>query len=393
MSISKKIEDSIGKSSMVRRMFEEGNLRRAKYGPENVFDFSLGNPRLEPPAKFKEVLMELAADKSHGAHMYMSNAGFVETRKAVADFVGKLSNISFGPDDIIMTVGAAGALNVVLKTILDPGDEVIIPSPYFMEYNFYIDNFGGLPKVVNTTKDFSLDLSAIENAMNQNTKAVLINTPNNPTGSVYSEEDLINLGKVLMQYKQRYGKSIYLISDEPYSKIVYDGMKSPSIFNVYSESILVTSFSKDLSLPGERIGYIAVHPQVEDKKAIINGLILCNRILGFVNAPALMQRLIPSLLEISVDIDIYQHKRDILCEGLEDAGYNFIMPAGTFYLFPETPIPDDVEFTRDLQEENILTVPGSGFGAPGYFRIAYCVEDETITKALPGFARVMGKYK
>ena len=393
MSISKKIEDSIGKSSMVRRMFEEGNLRRAKYGPENVFDFSLGNPRLEPPAKFKEVLMELAADKSHGAHMYMSNAGFVETRKAVADFVGKLSNISFGPDDIIMTVGAAGALNVVLKTILDPGDEVIIPSPYFMEYNFYIDNFGGLPKVVNTTKDFSLDLSAIENAMNQNTKAVLINTPNNPTGSVYSEEDLINLGKVLMQYKQRYGKSIYLISDEPYSKIVYDGMKSPSIFNVYSESILVTSFSKDLSLPGERIGYIAVHPQVEDKKAIINGLILCNRILGFVNAPALMQRLIPSLLEISVDIDIYQHKRDILCEGLEDAGYNFIMPAGTFYLFPETPIPDDVEFTRDLQEENILTVPGSGFGAPGYFRIAYCVEDETITKALPGFARVMEKYK
>jgi len=393
MSISKKIEDSIGKSSMVRRMFEEGNLRRAKYGPENVFDFSLGNPRLEPPAKFKEVLMELAADKSHRAHMYMSNAGFVETRKAVADFVGKLSNISFGPDDIIMTVGAAGALNVVLKTILDPGDEVIIPSPYFMEYNFYIDNFGGLPKVVNTTKDFSLDLSAIENAMNQNTKAVLINTPNNPTGSVYSEEDLINLGKVLMQYKQRYGKSIYLISDEPYSKIVYDGMKSPSIFNVYSESILVTSFSKDLSLPGERIGYIAVHPQVEDKKAIINGLILCNRILGFVNAPALMQRLIPSLLEISVDIDIYQHKRDILCEGLKDAGYNFIMPAGTFYLFPETPIPDDVEFTRDLQEENILTVPGSGFGAPGYFRIAYCVEDETITKALLGFARVMEKYK
>ena len=393
MSISKKIEDSIGKSSMVRRMFEEGNLRRAKYGPENVFDFSLGNPRLEPPAKFKEVLMELAADKSHGAHMYMSNAGFVETRKAVADFVGKLSNISFGPDDIIMTVGAAGALNVVLKTILDPGDEVIIPSPYFMEYNFYIDNFGGLPKVVNTNKDFSLDLSSIENAMNQNTKAVLINTPNNPTGSVYSEEDLINLGKVLMQYKQRYGKSIYLISDEPYSKIVYDGMKSPSIFNVYSESILVTSFSKDLSLPGERIGYIAVHPQVEDKKAIINGLILCNRILGFVNAPALMQRLIPSLLEISVDIDIYQHKRDILCEGLKDAGYNFIMPAGTFYLFPETPIPDDVEFTRDLQEENILTVPGSGFGAPGYFRIDYCVEDETITKALLGFARVMEKYK
>jgi len=393
MSISKKIEGSISKSSMVRRMFEEGNMRKAKYGPENVFDFSLGNPSIEPPAKFKEVLMELAADKSHGVHMYMSNAGLFETRKAVADYVGRLCKMSFGPDDIIMTVGAAGALNVVLKTILNPGDEVIIPSPYFMEYNFYVDNFGGLSKVINTNKDFSLDLSAIENAMNQNTKALLINTPNNPTGSVYPEEDLVNLGKILMKHKQRYGKSIYLISDEPYSKIVYDGMKSPSIFNAYSESILVTSFSKDLSLPGERIGYIAVHPQVEDKKTIINGLILCNRILGFVNAPALMQRVIPFLLEISVDIDIYQHKRDILCKGLKDAGYNFILPAGTFYLFPETPIPDDLEFIKDLQEENILTVPGSGFGAPGYFRIAYCVEDDTITRALPGFAKVMKKYK
>jgi len=393
MSISKKIEDSISKSSLVRKMFEEGNARRAKYGAENVFDFSLGNPRIEPPAKFKEVLMELAADTSPGLHMYMSNAGLPETRKAVADYIGGQNGMPFGPDDIIMTVGASGALNVVLKTILDPGDEVIIPSPYFMEYNFYVDNFSGLPRVVATNKDFSLDLSAIENAMNSNTKAVLINNPNNPSGAVYPEQDLIDLGKLLIQHRQRQGKSVYLISDEPYNKIVYDGIKTPSIFKVYHESMLVTSFSKDLSLPGERIGYIAVNPTIEDKKKMIDGLILCNRILGFVNAPALMQRLIPSLLHISVDIGIYQRKRDTLSKALKDAGYNFTPPAGTFYLFPETPIPDDVAFVKDLQEENILAVPGSGFGAPGYFRIAYCVGDDTIERSLPGFARVMKKYK
>jgi aspartate aminotransferase len=393
MSISKKIEGSISKSSLVRKMFEEGNARRAKYGAENVFDFSLGNPRIEPPAKFKEVLMELAADTSPGLHMYMSNAGLLETRKAVADYIGGQNGMPFGPDDIIMTVGASGALNVVLKTILDPGDEVIIPSPYFMEYNFYVDNFSGLPRVVTTNKDFSLDLSAIENAMNSNTKAVLINNPNNPSGAVYPEQDLIDLGKLLIQHRQRQGKSVYLISDEPYNKIVYDGIKTPSIFKVYNESMLVTSFSKDLSLPGERIGYIAVNPAIEDKKKMIDGLILCNRILGFVNAPALMQRLIPSLLNISVDIGIYQRKRDTLSKALKDAGYNFTPPAGTFYLFPETPMPDDVAFIKDLQEENILAVPGSGFGAPGYFRIAYCVEDDTIERSLPGFARVMKKYK
>ena len=393
MSISKKIEGSISKSSLVRKMFEEGNARRARYGAENVFDFSLGNPRIEPPAKFKEVLMELAADTSPGLHMYMSNAGLPETRKAVADYIGGQNGMPFGPDDIIMTVGASGALNVVLKTILDPGDEVIIPSPYFMEYNFYVDNFSGLPRVVATNKDFSLDLSAIENAMNSNTKAVLINNPNNPSGAVYPEQDLIDLGKLLIQHRQRQGKSVYLISDEPYNKIVYDGIKTPSIFKVYHESMLVTSFSKDLSLPGERIGYIAVNPTIEDKKKMIDGLILCNRILGFVNAPALMQRLIPSLLHISVDIGIYQRKRDTLSKALKDAGYNFTPPAGTFYLFPETPIPDDVAFVKDLQEENILAVPGSGFGAPGYFRIAYCVGDDTIERSLPGFARVMKKYK
>jgi aspartate aminotransferase len=323
----------------------------------------------------------------------MSNAGFVETREAVAGYLSNLNSLSSGPEDIVMTVGAAGALNVVLKAILNPGDEVIIPAPYFVEYNFYIDNYGGIPKTVNTNPDFSLDLLAIEKAISPNTKAVLINSPNNPTGRVYGKDELAQVGQLLTQYSQRYGRPIYLISDEPYRKIIYDGLICPSIFDAYRESFLVTSFSKDLSLAGERIGYIAVHPLIADKGIIIEGLILCNRILGFVNAPALMQRLIPFVLEDSVDITLYKRKRDVLCKGLEAAGYTFTMPGGTFYLFPKTPIPDDVEFVRALQEENILTVPGSGFGGPGYFRIAYCVEDKTIEGALSGFARVMEEYR
>ncbi|MFB0532563.1 MAG: aminotransferase class I/II-fold pyridoxal phosphate-dependent enzyme, partial [Desulfatiglandales bacterium] len=241
--------------------------------------------------------------------------------------------------------------------------------------------------------DFSLNLLAIEEAMSPSTKTVLINNPNNPTGRVYMKDELSQLRELLTQYSQRYGRPIYLISDEPYRKIIYNGLICPSIFDAYTDSFLVTSFSKDLSLAGERIGYIASHPLITDKDIIIEGLILCNRILGFVNAPALMQRLIPFLLEDSVDVALYQQKRDTLCKGLEAAGYRFTMPGGAFYLFPETPIPNDVEFVRSLQEENILTVPGSGFGGPGHFRIAYCVADETIQRALPGFARVMERYR
>ncbi len=393
MSVSKKIKGSIEKASWVRKMFEEGALRKARYGPENVYDFSLGNPNLEPPAKFKEILKELASNNSSGMHRYMSNAGFTKTREAVADYLSNLNSLSFGPEDIVMTVGAAGALNVVLKAILNPGDEVIIPAPYFMEYNFYIDNNGGIPKTINTNPDFSLDLFTIEKALSSNTKAVLIDNPNNPTGRLYRKDELTQLGELLTQYSQRYGGPIYLISDEPYSKIIYDGLICPSIFDAYRESFLVTSFSKDLSLAGERIGYIAVHPLIAEKDIIIEGLILCNRILGFVNAPAMMQRLIPFLLEDSVDVTLYQQKRDILCKGMEAAGYRFTKPEGTFYLFPETPIPDDVEFVRSLQEENILTVPGSGFGGPGHFRIAYCAEDKSIERALPSFARAMEKYR
>ena len=392
MSVSDKIRVSIEKSSWIRKMFEEGGRRKAKYGVENVFDFSLGNPNLEPPPRFDEVLQELVSDPASGQHAYMPNAGFVETRQAVADYLNKFNASEFTPDEIVMTVGAGGALNVVLKTVINPGEEVIIPKPYFVEYNFYLDNHQAVPRLVPTKPGFSLDCDAISEAITEKTRAILIDSPNNPTGNVYGEEELKELAGVLSHFSEKFGQPIYLISDEPYRRIIYDDITVPSIFDVYNESFVVTSFSKDLSLPGERIGYAAAHPDISDKGMILAGMVLCNRVLGYVNAPALMQRAVAHLLEESVDISIYQKRRDMLCDGLASFGYNFVKPQGAFYLFPMTPIENDVAFVGALQEENILTVPGTGFGGPGHFRIAYCVSDETIEKALPGFERVMKKY-
>ena len=388
MPASRKIQAAMEKSSWIRKMFEEGARRKADFGAENVFDFSLGNPNMEPPVKFKEVLADLARDPSPGLHAYMPNAGFMETRKAVADYLSSYNEARFQPEDIVMTVGAGGGLNVVLKTLLNPGEEVIIPRPYFVEYNSYLDNHQGVPVLVATRPDFSFDFDAMGDAVTERTRAVLINSPNNPTGKVYGEGDLKELAGFLTLHSNRFGAPIYLISDEPYRKIVYDGVTVPSIFDVYKESFMVTSFSKDLSLPGERIGYAAVHPEIADREGVLAGLVLCNRILGFVNAPALMQRAVSRLLEDSVDISLYKRKRDMLYEGLKDIGYRTQKPEGAFYLFPRSPIEDDVQFVAALQEENILAVPGSGFGGPGHFRLAYCVSDDVIQKALPGFEKV-----
>ena len=393
MSVSKKIQASIEKSSWIRKMFEEGIARKAKYGAEKVFDFSLGNPNLEPPPKFKQVLMTLSKDPRPGQHGYMPNAGHVRTRKAVADYLSKLHHLSFGPDDIVMTVGAGGALNIVLKTILNPGEEVIIPRPYFVEYNFYLDNHQGVGNIVAAKPNFSLDFDAIGKAINEKTKAVLINSPHNPTGKVYTAEEINTLGDLLKKSSRKLGQPIYLISDEPYRRIVYDGVSVPSVFGVYPETFVVTSFSKDLSLAGERIGYAAVNPNMSDKKTVMSGMILCNRVLGYVNAPSLMQRAIEDLLEETVDVSLYQRKRDLLFRGLEDCGYECSKPEGAFYLFPKTPIEDDVAFVAALQEENILTVPGSGFYGPGHMRIAYCVDDRTIEKAIPGFAKIIKRFR
>ncbi|MBN1930851.1 MAG: pyridoxal phosphate-dependent aminotransferase [Desulfobacterales bacterium] len=393
MTVAKKIESMLSRSSWIRKMFEEGTRLKAIHGAEKVFDFSLGNPNLNPPPNFKTALQNIVKNSSGTDHGYMSNVGYPHVRKSVAQYVSVEQNLAISEKEIIMTCGAAGALNVVLKTILDPGDEVISPSPYFVEYNFYVDNHGGILKAVPTKPDFSLDIEAIASAITEKTKAIIINSPNNPTGMIYPEESLRELGKLLDSSGKKFNRTLYLISDEPYRKIVYDGFKVPSIFSNYTESVICTSYSKDISIPGERIGFIAVHPQAVFKENLLGGMAFANRILGFVNAPALMQRVIASLQGVSVDISTYARKRDLLCKGLANCGYEFVQPLGAFYLFPKTPISDDVEFVRALQDELILVVPGSGFGRAGHFRIAFCVDDKTITNSIPGFKRVLERYE
>lgn len=393
MTIAKHIEGMISKSSWIRKMFEEGARLKAIHGPENVFDFSLGNPNLDPPAAFNTILKTLLDQESPGCHGYMPNTGYLEVRKSVADYLCLEQGVSISAAEIIMTCGAAGGLNVILKAILDPGDEILTPTPHFVEYGFYVGNHGGMLKTVPTNPDFTLNIGAISDAITPKTKAVLINSPNNPTGQIYSKESLAALGEVLAQKGKTFGRTIYLMSDEPYRKVVYDGAKVPSVFDCYAESIMTTSYSKDISIPGERIGFIAVNPAVTHKDALLGAMALTNRILGFVNAPALMQRVIARMQGLSVDISAYARKRELLCSGLSESGYDFVKSPGTFYLFPRTPIADDVEFVKALQKELILVVPGSGFGGPGHFRIAFCVSDDTIIKALPGFKRVMSLFR
>jgi aspartate aminotransferase len=358
---------------------------------ENVFDFTLGNPDLEPPEYFTKVLKQKVEEQSAGRHGYMPNAGYPGTRKSVADYLSHENKMELTKDQVVMTCGAGGALNVVLKTLLNPGEEVIILVPYFVEYLFYVSNHGGSCKQVKTSDDFSLDLSAIEKAISSKTKALIINSPNNPTGRVYDEESLNTLGELLEKKSGETGNTIYLISDEPYGKIIYDGITLPSVLSSYRNSILVTSYSKELSIPGERIGFIAVNPQAQPLDELMEGMVFCNRTLGFVNAPALMQRAVEHLQGISVDVSVYQKRRDLLCTKLASFGYRFVKPEGAFYLFPQTPI-DDVEFVQELQTKNILTVPGRGFGMPGFFRIAYCVSESVIEKSLDGFREIGEKY-
>ena len=389
MTTAKQIKTIQSKSSWIRKMFEEGARLKAEHGAENVFDFSLGNPNLKPPAKFRSALQDAVMHAKTGDHGYMPNVGYPHVRKSLADYLCSEQGVEITENELIMTCGAAGALNVIMKAILDPADEVITPAPFFVEYSFYVDNHGGVLKSVSTKSDFNLDLDAISAAITEKTKAVLINSPNNPTGQVYHKEKLEELGVLLKEKSENLNRIIYLIADEPYRKIIYDGQLVPSIFKYYPDSIIANSFSKDISIPGERIGYLAVNPAASFKKDLLGGMALANRILGFVNAPALMQRVVASLQGERVDISAYARKREILCDGLAACGYRFVRPAGAFYLFPKTPIPDDVKFVQMLQREMILAVPGSGFGGPGHFRIAYCVDDETIINALPGFKQAI----
>jgi aspartate aminotransferase len=393
MTISKKIEGIIAGASFIRKMFEEGAQLKAQYGADNVFDFSLGNPNLPPPEKFSELLRDTVDSCGLGDHCYMPNTGYPMVCGSVAEYLAEEQQAPVTDKEILMTCGASGALNVALKTILDPGDEVLTPVPCFVEYKFYADNHGGVLKTVRSKSDFQLDLDAMADAITAKTKAVLINSPNNPTGQVYPEEDLVALGALLEKKSKDYRRTIYLVSDEPYRKIVYDGIKVPSIFTSYKESIIGTSYSKDISIPGERIGFIAINPAASYKNELIGGMTVANRILGFVNAPALMQRVVACMQGMSVEISEYARKRKILCDGLAEFGYEFIKPPGTFYLFPRSPIPDDVEFANALKEERVLVVPGSGFDGPGHFRIAFCVDDDVIKKSMPGFQKAIENYR
>ena len=295
-------------------------------------------------------------------------------------------------NDFIMTCGAGGALNVVLKTILNPGDEVIVFAPYFVEYDHYVDNHGGVIRVLPSDEQFVPRLDALEAAIGPQTKAVIINSPNNPSGAVYSRDVIHHLGELLGRKEAQYGTQIFLISDEPYRRIIYDGLTYPPVFHHYPDSIVVTSHSKDLALPGERIGYIAIHPECGQHDELMNGFIFCNRVLGYVNAPALMQHAVRNLQNVTVSVAEYQRKRDFLYDHLVGLGYHIVKPQGAFYMFPQSPVEDDVAFVKELQQWNVLVVPGRGFGSPGYFRVSYCVHDATLEGALAGFEKVARKF-
>ena len=392
MSISKKIHKFIEEGGWIRKMFESGIILKEQYGSENVFDLSLGNPVIEPPQEFHEALLKLASNPRPGMHRYMPNAGYQNTRDVIANSIAKESNVNLTGNNIIMTCGAAAALNVTLKTILDPKEEVIILSPFFVEYEYYIDNHGGKPVIVPTNPDFSLNMDDIEKSITSRTRAIIINSPNNPTGVVYNEKTYQDLSEIFIKKQKEHNRTIYIISDEPYRKIVFGSTVCPHWFNYYDNSIIVHSHAKDLALPGERIGYIAVSPHSAETSLLIDGLTFSNRILGFVNAPALMQNLVEHLQSTVVDPQIYETKMNFLYSELTEMGYQITKPQGAFYLFPKSPIKDDAVFTEELLAEKVLVVPGRGFGSPGHFRISYCVEDSVIEGSLQGFKKVSEKY-
>jgi aspartate aminotransferase len=382
MAVSQSVTERMTRASWIRRMFEKGNELKARFGAENIFDFTLGNPDLEPPAAFHETLRALAAAPPGGWHRYMTNKGYLETRARVAAILRDETGVAVDPAHIVMTVGAAGAMNVIMKSLLDPGSEVIVLAPYFAEYEFYIGNHGGCMVPVKTHADFSLDVPAIAAALTERTRAVIVNTPNNPTGRAYGLESLQALAACLE------GRDISIVSDEPYKRIIFDGVRHVSPLEVFPRTIVVNSHSKDLGLPGERIGYLAIHPEHPDRQPLCDAATFTNRTLGFVNAPAFMQRLVASLpADARVDIDVYRRRRDAMLALLEEAGYQCVHPEGTFYLFPSSPIADDHAFINRLQEHRILAVPGRGFGTPGYFRLSLTVPIEVIERSREGFVR------
>ncbi len=391
--IAKSMVDYVKGSSVIRAMFEEGKRLAKEYGPENVYDFSLGNPSVAPPAAVKKAITDIIENEDETyVHGYMANAGYEDVRAKIADSLNKKHGTSFNENNILMTVGAAGGLNVILKTLLDPGDEVITFSPYFGEYKNYVANYSGVLIEVPPTDDFLPEAESFSKAFSEKTKAVIINNPNNPTGVVYPEETIKEIARVMYEKEKEYDKAIYLIADEPYRELVYDGAKVCYLTKYYKDTIVGYSYSKSLSLPGERIGYLVMPDEIDDFENVAAAACVANRILGFVNAPSLIQRVVAECVDAEVDVEAYNKNRELLYTSLTEMGYECIKPQGAFYLFVKAFDGDDKAFTAKAKEYNLLVVPGATFNGPGYVRIAYCVDNDMIKRALPAFKKLAEEY-
>lgn len=391
--IAERMKPLMANNSAVRQMFEEGNKLRAKYGKDNVYDFSLGNPDAPVPDEINQAIKDIVDETPvMELHGYMSNAGYVDVRETVAQHLNKLHGTTFTSGNILMTVGAASALNVALKTILNPGEEVVIFTPYFLEYNWYVKNYDGVIVPCKTDEDFMPDMARLRDCITDKTRAVLINSPHNPTGVVYSEETIKGIAAVLEEKQKEYDRAIFLIADEPYRELVYDGVEVPYVTKYYGNTFVVYSYSKSLSLPGERIGYLVVPPDMEDSEFVFDTVTAVNRISGAVNAPAIQQKLIARCIDAKVNVEYYDRNRKTLYNGLTECGFECVMPQGAFYLFMKSPVEDAAEFCNTAKEYNILMVNGASFACPGYVRLAYCVSHETIENAMPGFKKLAERY-
>ena len=392
--IAEKMIPFVQNNSAIRTMFEEGNRLKKKYGADKVFDFSLGNPSVPAPDCVREAIIDLVNSEEPAVlHGYMNNAGFEDVREVLAQSLNRRFGTSFSAKNLIMTVGAASGLNVILKTILNPGEEVIVFAPYFLEYGAYVKNYDGkLIEVSPDTDTFQPNLQELKEKITVNTRAVIVNTPHNPTGVVYSEETIRALTSILEEKQREFGNVIYLISDEPYRELAYDGVKVPYLTKYYNNTVVGYSYSKSLSLPGERIGYLVIPDELEDSETVIAAAGIANRILGSVNAPSLMQKVIARCVDAEVDVAAYDRNRLALYNGLMECGFQCIKPQGAFYLFVKSPVPDEKAFCEAGKKYNILMVPGSSFACPGYVRLAYCVSHETILHSLPEFRKLAAEY-
>ena len=393
--LNDEIKNALANSSWIRRMFEAGLELKKKYGEDAVCDFSLGNPDLPPPAVVGETLREIAAKADAPfAIGYMPNAGYMSLREKLASLVSREQVCTVPAANVIVTCGAAGGLNVFFRAVLSPGDEVISPSPYFVEYNSYVANAGGkLVTAPSKELTFELDIDSFRKALSPKTRAIIINSPNNPTGQIYGREELAALGKLVREHEEKTGRPLFVLSDEPYRFLNFEGVEIPPVMAFFKHAAVIGSFSKNLSLAGERLGYIAVSPQVENAQELMAGLIMCNRILGFVNAPALGQQILEKCLDAQVDLDVYRRRRDAMAKVLRDAGVAFTLPRGAFYFFAKSPVEDECKFVDALLEQRILAVPGRGFGKPGYIRLACCVDEKIILRSAAGFAAAVRGLK